>query len=200
MDTATRIFFTSDTHFTSPRTLKLSCRPFKDISDMDFRLISNWNNKVSENDIVFHLGDFGRQDIVHQLNFCKMYFIPGNYERASSGTKELEADSRVTIISPDELAHFMDPMTEDHYYLIHEPLFHTARNDETLQMLSDPGTFYLFGHIHKLQLVKRNGINISCDAHGFTPVSLEEIRFLRRAVEKHFDENVFTDYCRPIFN
>ena len=83
MPVASNYFFTSDTHFTSARTLELSRRPFKDTLDMDFRLISNWNSKVSENDIVYHLGDFGSPFIVHQLKFHKMYFLPGNYEKKS---------------------------------------------------------------------------------------------------------------------
>ena len=50
-------YFTSDTHFGSPRTLELSKRPFNSVREMDRTIISNWNNTVGEEDIVYHLGD-----------------------------------------------------------------------------------------------------------------------------------------------
>lgn len=191
-----QVFFTSDTHFTQERTLKLSRRPFRNIQDMDLTLISNWNKKITMNDIVYHLGDFGNQEIVSLLNFKKMYFIPGNYEE-KDGIKILRKDERVEILTPEvnifdnsvQLPKFNDIETGQIYNLVHQPLC----NYDLFQ--EDNEEFYLFGHIHRLQIVKRNGINVGCDCYNFNPVSLEEIRFLRGGIENHFDENVFKDYC-----
>ena len=73
------------------------------------------------------------------------------------------------------------------YYICHEPLNNKFNPDNK---------FYLYGHIHRLQMVKRNGINVGCDANRFTPMSVKELEFLKGGVEKHFDENVFTDKCK----
>ena len=75
-----KIWFTSDTHFGSERTLQLSKRPFKSVKEMDEALIDNWNNTVGKDDIVFHLGDFGNYDVIKQLN-GEITLIFGNYER-----------------------------------------------------------------------------------------------------------------------
>lgn len=55
----TKKFFTSDTHFNHARVIELCNRPFRDVREMDETMILNWNRVVGENDIVFHLGDFG---------------------------------------------------------------------------------------------------------------------------------------------
>ena len=193
-------FFTSDTHFSAQRTLLLSYRPFRDTDDMDLHLISNWNKKVTMNDIVYHLGDFGNQKIVHQLNFKKMYFLLGNYEKENYDVRELESDNRVTIIKNEEDAYFEDPETNEYYNLVHEPLFETNsyKGDLTNSLINDliPDDFYLYGHIHRLQMVKRNGINVGIDANRFEPMSIQEMRFLKGGIDEHFDENVFTEMCK----
>ena len=45
-----KIWFTSDTHFSSERTLELSKRPFRSVEEMDKILIENWNSVVGENE------------------------------------------------------------------------------------------------------------------------------------------------------
>ena len=74
------IWFTSDTHFGAERTLNLSKRPFKSVSEMNNELINNWNNVVAEDDIVYHLGDFGDYTIIKQLK-GRVVLVYGNYER-----------------------------------------------------------------------------------------------------------------------
>ena len=74
-----KVFFTSDTHFGSPRTLELSKRPFDNSTYMDKEMVIRFNNVVSSNDIVYHLGDFGLFENLRLLN-GKIIFIWGNYE------------------------------------------------------------------------------------------------------------------------
>lgn len=50
------LFFTADTHFGSQRTLELSKRQFDSVHNMDMQMVSNWNKKITCNDIVYHLG------------------------------------------------------------------------------------------------------------------------------------------------
>lgn len=173
-------FATSDTHFNQERTLELSRRPFRNVQEMNLALISNWNKKVRSKDGIIHLGDFGDFSFLPKLNFKKMIFVPGNYER-----KDLDfriTDSRIQIVKPGtEII-----KNSKSYCLTHEPLYETGSKDK----------FWLFGHIHRLQIVKRNGINVGTDCYRFSPIDFDEIEFLRGGIENHFDENVFTEEVR----
>jgi calcineurin-like phosphoesterase family protein len=177
-----QIFFTSDTHFSAERTLKLSYRPFMNVDEMDLQLISNWNKRITMNDKVVHLGDFGNTEIIKLLNFKTMYFLSGNYERKDpSIVDELLKDKRV--ISVDKSLK-KTRFCNKEYWICHEPLNNMGEDK-----------FYLYGHIHRLQMVKRNGINVGIDANRFMPMSTSEIDFLRNGIENHFDENVFSEFC-----
>lgn len=83
--TQTKVFFTSDTHFGHSNIIKYCQRPFNSAEHMDEVLISNWNEVVSPQDIVFHLGDFcfGSDKewikILQRLNGTK-YLILGNHD------------------------------------------------------------------------------------------------------------------------
>lgn len=83
--TQTKVFFTSDTHFGHSNIFKYCQRPFNSAEHMDEVLINNWNEVVSPQDIVFHLGDFcfGSDKewikILQRLNGTK-YLILGNHD------------------------------------------------------------------------------------------------------------------------
>lgn len=53
-----RTFFTSDTHFNHANIIHFCNRPFKDVEQMNETIIANWNNVISQDDTVFHLGDY----------------------------------------------------------------------------------------------------------------------------------------------
>ena len=80
-----RVFFTSDTHFSHANIIKFCQRPFKDVSHMNDELVQRWNEVVGPDDIVFHLGDFawGGSDvwnsIMSRLN-GKIYLVLGNHD------------------------------------------------------------------------------------------------------------------------
>ena len=59
------ILLTSETHFGAERTRQLSYRPFDSVYAMDDCLVTNHNNIVTTNDIVYHAGDFGNYEIEH---------------------------------------------------------------------------------------------------------------------------------------
>ena len=51
--------------------------------------------------------------------------------------------------------------------------------------------FNLVGHIHGLWRVQRNMINVSVDAWGYKPISVETILTTKNAIEQFYDGNVF---------
>lgn len=177
-----KIFFTSDTHFSSDRHLELSKRPFRSVLDMDLTIISNWNKKATANDTVLHLGDFGDPEMVQFLNFGSMEFLYGNYERNYEHPPFTFDDPRVNINS----AISMPLITDDMFCrCVHEPLSNTNTQD-----------FYLFGHIHEKNKVKRNGYNVGIDANNYQLVDLETIKFYKNAILNHYDDNVFCESCK----
>ena len=175
-----KTWFTADTHFGHHRTLELSRRPFISVGEMDWQIVANWNKIVGENDIVYHLGDFGDPKVLKWLVGKSIKFLPGNYD-SPDVILEIEQYLRVEIIGNNHLV----SLDEKHFKLIHEPEKADNKDD-----------FYLFGHIHKLQMVKKNGLNVGMDCHNFCPVSVETILFYRNAILNHYDENVFGKHGR----
>lgn len=57
------IFFTADHHFGHENLIvKYHLRPFTDVDEMDEVMIAKWNEVVSDDDVVYHLGDFTLED------------------------------------------------------------------------------------------------------------------------------------------
>ena len=189
LNSPTKDWFTSDTHFGAERTLELSKRPFKDVFDMDMTLISNWNKSIRKNDIVYFLGDFGNFDVLNVLNFKKLYFVYGNYETRdlNNTIKELSKYKNVECVFNDELKYVSSKGNE--YVLRHEPI---NPNSE----IHDSDLFYAFGHIHGRNQYKRNGIDVGIDANKYMPIDSELLDWMYDAVTKYVDENVFTELCK----
>jgi calcineurin-like phosphoesterase family protein len=178
-----RILFTADTHFGQERTLQLSKRPFRSVAEMDRELIENWNTYVSRHDTVYHLGDFGNPEVIGRLNCKQLALVPGNYDTPEV-IDQLLNDPRVIIVLPVPFP--LTPPTEcslPEIQLIHEP-----------EKADDPEAFYLYGHIHQLQMVKRNGLNVGTDCHRFHPIGYKTVKFYYDAITQHYDGNVFVPH------
>lgn len=81
-----RVFFTSDTHWNHAKIMEYCSRPFKTVEEMNETMIKNWNDCVSQEDYIFHLGDFAYGgsavwlNVLPRLNGHK-YLIVGNHDR-----------------------------------------------------------------------------------------------------------------------
>ncbi len=181
-----KIWFTSDTHFGSDRTLKLSKRPFTNVKEMDEYIIEQWNKVVGEDDIVYHLGDFGDYNMIEKLN-GKVILICGNYELRNEQFKRF-SDFKDYLINLGfkEAEPFNKTIVDNNkeYFLCHKP-------SEAKLIKAYNDCYCLFGHIHKLQMVKRYGLNVGVDCHNFKPISLDEVDFYLNAIDKHYDDEVF---------
>jgi calcineurin-like phosphoesterase family protein len=177
------IYFTSDCHFNAQRTIDISKRPFGSLEELNKTLILNWNKTVSKDDIVYILGDFGDLTYAKYLN-GKKYFIKGNYERYHYSDKELK--KYFDVVCPTDVMHIAVEYNNK--------LYHLQMTHEPLNLNKEPMTedrIGLFGHVHKLCMVKKYGINVGSDLHYFTPISMDTILFYHNAALNYYDENVF---------
>ena len=177
------IFFTSDCHFNAQRTIDISKRPFNSLAELNRTLINNWNNTVSKDDIVYILGDFGDLSYANFLN-GKKYFVKGNYERYHYSDEELK--KYFDVVCPTDVAY----IAVDH----NDKLYHLQLTHEPMNLPGDPMTenhIGLFGHVHKLCMVKKYGINVGTDLHYFTPISMDTVLFYHHAALNYYDDNVF---------
>lgn len=78
-------YYIADTHFGHENIMRLSNRPFKSVDEMDQTIIDNWNNKVTNKDTVYILGDLcfraGKEPeyYLKKLNGKKVLII-GNHD------------------------------------------------------------------------------------------------------------------------
>ena len=206
-----RKWFTSDTHFGQQRTLELSCRPFADLVEMDLTIMSNWNKVVRPDDVVYHAGDFGEVsnqqyviDLLSNLNFKKLYWTLGNYDRkafdqiktivdafnqVNEGKRSIELFDHTQTVQPVpgglcevELTNAKGETFK--FAIIHEPVDFPAPSRD--------GVTYLYGHIHGRSFAKRNGFDLATDYHRYTPLSEEQVLWFKNAMQ-YWDENVYTD-------
>lgn len=167
------VFFTSDTHFGSQRTLDLSKRPFRTVKEMDWTMISRWNSAVSPLDTVYHLGDFGETWPTSYLT-GNIKLILGNYERDMKS--EIPQGDNVEVLGNTYILN-------NKYLLSHEP-----------SLWDECSLGQLFGHIHGRQMVKKwGGLDVGVDCHNFTPVSENDADFYLGAIDKgYYDQEVWS--------
>ena len=175
-----KIFFTSDLHFGHRNVIKFSNRPFADTQEMEEKLIKNWNDTITNEDIVFVLGDtFWFNDshtikkILEQLNGGKIYFIPGNHDDFEKYYRVFENDRYV--FCKDIVVLFTKKLE---IWLSHYPMM-------TWPHRVSKNCFQLFGHIHSKEGVTegvdqdlplhKNQFDVGCDYWDYKPVSLDRV-------------------------
>ena len=175
-----KVFFTSDTHWGHANILGFCKRPFKNVEEMNYKLIENWNNKVPTDGIVFHLGDFAWggypfwKNIREQLN-GKIILIKGNHDE-----KNLTSSAAQELF--DHVSYQMKIRIEGRaVYLNHYPFLcygGTYRDANGL-------VYQAFGHVHsgpgaKGLDVDRLGVlfptqyDVGVDNNNYEPISWAE--------------------------
>jgi len=150
-----KIFITADHHFNHENIIKYCGRPFKTIEEMNEFMIKKWNSKVSKEDIVVHLGDFGFgkkeqiEEIRKRLN-GNIILIPGNHDKK--------------IVSSCDFIVVRGNLQIRNLILSHRPLL----KEEI------PKNFInIHGHIHEKE--SHNGINVSVDRTNYEPLEITEL-------------------------
>lgn len=175
IDNPSKVFFTSDSHFSHFNVAKLCNRPYSSRSEMNQCLIDNWNNVVPEDGIVIHCGDFM---LSHKIGFKEyskyinklngtIYLTRGNHDRIDLGNY----DNKLIV---NDCMHIQVEKTT--IYAQHYPC------------LAFNGDIQVFGHIHTLSDGKVHGLDsdvpdklkfnqydVGVDQNNYTPINYNQL-------------------------
>lgn len=156
------IFITSDSHFWHKNILDFTNRPFDTVEEMNEGLIASWNNVVTNEDTVYHLGDFSfggyerTKEILEQLN-GKIILHKGNHDR-SKIIKKLLKDGLFEEIH--EIGQYIKAQKQQ-MWLTHYPMEIGLR----------PRKWSISGHIHEDLNREMNQINVGVDSPHYIVTS-----------------------------
>lgn len=157
-----KVFIISDTHFGHENIIRYCNRPFTSVEEMDQIMIKRWNETVSNNDIIIHLGDvsfYGKdktREIIQKLNGRKI-LIMGNHDNYS---EQFYRDAGFHTVS-------RFPIIYDNFYMLsHAPL--------QLSETTPYANFY--GHVHNDEKYQDTATTkcVSVERTGYRPVLLFE--------------------------
>ena len=161
------IFVVSDTHFGHANMLKFTdekgdpVRKFKDVTEMNEIMINNWNNTVSPEDIVYHLGDvyFGSQQsadrTLSRLNGRKRLVL-GNHDKGKD-----------TVL----LKHFQKISLWRIFKEFNLILSHIPLHPDSFRAVE----YNAHGHIHQKTSPSKFHKNVCVEKTSYTPINIEDI-------------------------
>lgn len=183
-----RLWFTSDTHYnhgnictaTTQWINPVTCREFESLEKMNAHLVGNINEKVGENDILFHLGDwsfggFEQIELFRNQIVCKnVHIITGNHDHHIESDKEgiqsifSSVNKYLNLVVKWNVGTPL--MGEQRFALMHFPI---ASWDNMAR-----GAIHLHGHVH-FEADKRIGVgkmmDVGCDGNELYPIEMSEI-------------------------
>ena len=156
-------YFTADTHLGHAKIIVLAKRPFADVTEMDERIISNWNRLVTDADDVWHLGDVSMRNPARFLAKLKgrIHLIKGNHDKFTDAKARQMFhsvhDVKMVTIGKQQiwLSHYAHRVSPKAHY----------------------GVWHLYGHSHgTLPDLGNCSIDVGVDArrHYFNASTLEE--------------------------
>lgn len=159
------VFFYADPHFGHKNVIRYCHRPFTSVSEMNTQLIKNFNNVVTNDDVVYILGDISflnttsTTEIVKSLKGYKI-LVKGNHDNKSNTAYRkmgfMEVYDRPVIFNTQ-------------YILSHEPII-----DE---LYKDSGFINIYGHVHNNAVNNSNSkFCVSVELIDYKPISFEDIK------------------------
>lgn len=183
-----RIFITSDTHFGHDREFLWGPRGFTNYKEHDTAVIENWNNTVTEDDIVYHLGDVMLGDNTYGISCLErlnghIKIIPGNHDTASR-LSLYKLLPNVEVLGLAELLKYK----KYNFYLSHHPTM--TSNLEKAPYLR-MHLINLYGHTHQQKPFYQDipfMFHVGMDSNNCTPVLLDDaIELMKKETQKCID-------------
>jgi calcineurin-like phosphoesterase family protein len=167
------IYYISDLHFGHQNVLGMDGRPFETIEQMDAALIRLWNERVTDDDDVYIVGDFA-----YHNNYTATWYL-----RQLRGRKHL-------IIGNHDRHTVQDAKVMECFSSV-ERMARIADNDRVVSLCHFPvaewngkrhGGYHVYGHIHirrdeVYEFMSRydKALNAGCMINGYRPVTLDEL-------------------------
>jgi len=157
------IYLIGDTHFDHHNIIRFCHRPFRNVQEMNKKLIRNWNYAVKDVDTVYFLGDlaYGRNSRpsgywLKRLN-GKIVFIKGSHDRG---------------ISRKAVWHERLLYKGHGFVMVHDP------NPKKISVRR--GEWVIHGHMHNNHMKNypfingaRKTINVSAELINYRPISMD---------------------------
>jgi calcineurin-like phosphoesterase family protein len=184
-------FASSDHHFYHNNIIKYSARPFKDVDEMNEKMVVAWNNKVPHNALVYYFGDFSLafravELFTKRLNGKKI-LIAGNHDFCHPAHKKSKQEENrkiwtqkyidngwaevhlsgeidipgVAIVNANHMPYLENAPGQDIRHAQHRP--------------KDDGRWLLCGHVHEKWAQRGKMINVGVDVRNFIPLNFTEI-------------------------
>ena len=168
-------YFIADLHLGHESVIEFGARPFANVDEMNEKLIVNWNDKVTDDDDVFIIGDlFFRCKVPEAIAMVrrlkgKKHLIIGNHDFKYLKTVEFR-DLFVEIESLYEM-----DLDGERLVLCHYPI---AEWNGYFR-----GAWHIYGHIHNaknpaydyMRTLER-ALNAGAEVVGYAPVTFEELK------------------------
>jgi calcineurin-like phosphoesterase family protein len=189
-----KLFFTSDTHYNHANICSATtkwdvndgyARLFDSLDHMNAALVDNINNKVGENDILIHLGDwsFGGFEMIEQFRsriVCKnIHLVLGNHdhhiERNKEGIQSLFSSVQDYLRLEVRKPVSKTMMERFNFVCMHYPI--ASWHD------MNQGVIHLHGHVHlpsHLKIAAGKAMDVGVDGNNLEPVSLGQIHMIMK--------------------
>lgn len=172
-------FFTADLHLGHHQVLDHCARPFRSIEEHDRGLVDRWNNRVTDADDVFVLGDFALGATTRELRRLfgelrgRKHLVVGNHDSAKVQALPWASPPREILRVTVE---------RQQLFLSHYP---TRAWPGIFG-----GTIHLHGHTHGTLPATRHSCDVGVDRWDLRPVTLREIRDHLAATQGPLEEEL----------
>ena len=180
-------WLTSDEHYDHLNVIRFDNRPFRDVADMQYGLIERHNSVVSDNDEVWHIGDFSMSEKTVPLILPRLkgkhYLVMGNHEKCHPCQKHSDAAKQRYLMYG-----FIGVYHELHnwyggFLLNHLPYADQEEGNHGLKFMQyrpiDKGGFLICGHVHVSWKTKGRMINVGVPQWDYKPVHLDQLITIR---------------------
>jgi calcineurin-like phosphoesterase family protein len=174
-------YFISDTHFGHSSVMKHGrAQRFSDVHEMNNVITSNWNDSVTDDDVVYIIGDFWYKGSVPATVFLsklngKKVMLRGNHDH-------------FWIKNEPEAMIYLESV-ERYYYLFEEGSSYTMFHYPLLDWRGGKSgsNYMIHGHLHHSEYITRSGhyyeickatpnmLNACVEINDYRPVTLEQL-------------------------
>lgn len=169
-----KIFLTSDTHFGHDREFLWGPRGFTSSQEHDEAVIKNWNETVSAEDIVYHLGDLMLGDNLYGIECVKrlnghIKLIRGNHD-TDARWKLYEKLPNVELVGWADVIKYK----KYNFYLSHHPTL-TSNLEKAPHLRMH--LINLYGHTHQMGKFYQDMpymFHVGLDSNDNRPILLDD--------------------------